>query len=127
MAEDHFHVEILRTASEESDLVCSLFIDEMTVAFDELVLATTDGQHLDHYFIVIMLMSGHWSQDWLAVPAFTVAQKIVCRSSNRTIVGAPLCRNTAWIDLNTGYAIDYAAAGTMILSQFLDILKRLSA
>ncbi|KAI5993498.1 cytochrome P450 [Pisolithus albus] len=45
---------------------------------------------------------------WKSVVAVETIRQIVCRASNRVIVGLPLCRDPDWIDLNARYAVDVA-------------------
>ncbi|KAI6042744.1 cytochrome P450, partial [Pisolithus marmoratus] len=45
---------------------------------------------------------------WKSVPAMKTMREIVCRVSNRVIVGLPLCRDPDWIDLNCRFAVDVA-------------------
>ncbi|EJD07678.1 cytochrome P450 [Fomitiporia mediterranea MF3/22] len=63
-------------------------LDEISVAFRDNVPATT--------------------KDWVAVDGMSVMRNVVCRTSNRIFVGAPLCRNADYIDLNINLTIDIA-------------------
>jgi cytochrome P450 len=52
--------------------------------------------------------------EWKSVPALSSVQKVVCRTTNRVLVGLPLCRDHGWIDLNVQYTIDVMKGGAVI-------------
>ncbi|KAI6098493.1 cytochrome P450 [Pisolithus sp. B1] len=51
---------------------------------------------------------------WKSVVAAETVREIVCRVSNRTFVGLPLCRDADWIDLNSRFAIDLATDANIL-------------
>ncbi|KAF5369084.1 hypothetical protein D9758_002904 [Tetrapyrgos nigripes] len=54
------------------------------------------------------------SDDWIKIPAMEVIRRVVCRASNRVFVGAPLCRNLDYMDLNIKFAMDVAFSGLFV-------------
>ncbi|KAI5983079.1 cytochrome P450 [Pisolithus marmoratus] len=75
--------------------------DEVHTAFEELLDLKDNG--------------------WKSVPAVETMREIICRASNRVIVGLPLCRDPDWIDLNSRYAVDVATDAS-ILNMFPEFL-----
>ena len=75
---------------------------------------------------------GHLKRlEWKSVPALTSMQQVIVRTSNRILVGLPLCetsssllpsvfnkaslgRDPDWIDLNIRYTVDVATGGFTI-------------
>ncbi|KAF9467946.1 cytochrome P450, partial [Collybia nuda] len=49
-------------------------------------------------------------QDWLKLNAMDAIAPILCRASNRIIVGSPLCQDPDWINLNIRFATDVMVA-----------------
>ncbi|KAJ6578740.1 cytochrome P450 [Mycena vulgaris] len=64
--------------------------------------------------------------DWKVVSVLPAIMKIVSRTSNRLFVGAPLCRNTVYLDLNIDNTIDVVVRG-QILGLFPEFLKPIVA
>ncbi|KIJ21175.1 hypothetical protein PAXINDRAFT_65823 [Paxillus involutus ATCC 200175] len=52
--------------------------------------------------------------EWKGVPTFQTVREVVSRTSNRILVGLPLCRNPDWIDLTTGFTMDVITSGFII-------------
>ncbi|KIJ12301.1 hypothetical protein PAXINDRAFT_14916 [Paxillus involutus ATCC 200175] len=52
--------------------------------------------------------------EWKSMPAFQTVQKVVCRTSNRILVGLPLCRDPDWVDLTMRFAVDVVKGGFII-------------
>ncbi|EJC98410.1 cytochrome P450, partial [Fomitiporia mediterranea MF3/22] len=44
--------------------------------------------------------------DWVSIPALDTARKVVSRTSNRILVGVPLCRDPEYIELSINFTID---------------------
>ncbi|KAM6503673.1 Cytochrome P450 [Amanita muscaria] len=76
--------------------------DEIIAAFDDLVPIQGD--------------------EWTEVTAFNTVMDIVCRASNRMLVGLPLCRDPDWIDLTKQFTMDVIMSA-MVLSIFPTGLK----
>ncbi|KIK94711.1 hypothetical protein PAXRUDRAFT_429265 [Paxillus rubicundulus Ve08.2h10] len=64
--------------------------------------------------------------EWKSVPALQAVQKVVCRTSNRSFVGLPLCRDPDWIDLTTEFSRNVAKGG-LIIGLFPKVLAPLIA
>ncbi|KAF8446215.1 cytochrome P450 [Boletus edulis BED1] len=64
--------------------------------------------------------------EWKSVPAFSIIQKIVCRTTNRAFTGLPLCRDPDWIDLNIRCTVDMIAGG-VIIGLFPKFMRPLAA
>ncbi|KAF8435729.1 cytochrome P450 [Boletus edulis BED1] len=64
--------------------------------------------------------------EWKSVPALSIIQKIVCRTSNRVLIGLPLCRDPDWIDLNIRCTVDMIAGG-VIIGLFPKFMRPLAA
>jgi len=60
--------------------------------------------------------------EWIKVPMLYTAMKIVSRTSNRFFVGAPLCRDQDYINLNIEFTVD-AFTGAHTLRHYPTILK----
>ncbi|KAF9528911.1 cytochrome P450 [Crepidotus variabilis] len=84
--ENPYHVPIIRTQLTRS---LPLLVPEI---HDELV------QAFKHYIPL--------TDDWSEIKALDTAMKIISRTSNRAFVGAPLCRNPEWIEVNVQYTLD---------------------
>ncbi|EGO05415.1 hypothetical protein SERLA73DRAFT_83088 [Serpula lacrymans var. lacrymans S7.3] len=52
--------------------------------------------------------------EWTSVPAFGTVVKAMCRTSNRVLVGLPLCRDPDWNDLATGFALSVIKTAIII-------------
>ena len=92
---DPFHIPIIR--SQLTRNLGNLYTDIR----DEIVTAFSDELPLK-------------GNDWLEVPALSMIQQVVCRTSNRIFVGLPLCRNPEWRALNIQHTIDVVKGGIVI-------------
>lgn len=79
-------------------------MDEMDAAFTDEVTCNLNGS------------------EWTALPALTLASRIICRTSNRLLVGLPLCRDKEYVDLAVKYSMDVSVSA-MILMQVPEFLK----
>ncbi|KIK80434.1 hypothetical protein PAXRUDRAFT_833529 [Paxillus rubicundulus Ve08.2h10] len=52
--------------------------------------------------------------EWKSVPAFQTVREVISRTTNRILVGLPLCRNPDWIDLTIQFAVDVVKGGIII-------------
>ncbi|KAK7460846.1 hypothetical protein VKT23_008777 [Stygiomarasmius scandens] len=97
-----YHVEVIKTAlTQQMDTMFPEVKDEMVAAFIEEIPV---------------------SDDWVAYPALNTILRIVCRTSNRFFVGAPLCRDPDYVNLNIEYTVDaFKLAG--IVNLFPNILQ----
>ncbi|KAG6919290.1 hypothetical protein DXG01_007422 [Tephrocybe rancida] len=103
---DAYHVEVLRTYLTRS--LAKAFDDvqdEISAAFAEYIPAT---------------------EEWTPVVALPTIMKIVSRSSNRLLVGLPLCRNSDYRDMNIEYTVAVAKAA-LTLNMFPNFLRPLAA
>ncbi|KAM6503737.1 Cytochrome P450 [Amanita muscaria] len=80
--------------------------DEIAAAFEEYVPVKGD--------------------EWTKVKAYTTIMNVVCRTSNRMLVGLPLCRDPDWIQLNKQFALDIIK-GTVVLNFIPDTLTPIVA
>ncbi|KAG7090375.1 hypothetical protein E1B28_009494 [Marasmius oreades] len=63
--------------------------------------------------------------EWKEVHAFRAIRKIVCRATNRAFVGAPLCHNPEYMDLNIKFAINVFLTAVImnLIPGFMGFLK----
>ncbi|EJD49224.1 cytochrome P450 [Auricularia subglabra TFB-10046 SS5] len=52
--------------------------------------------------------------EWTAMTVGESIMRVVCRATNRTFVGLPLCQDREYVDLNVRYAIDVFVSATMV-------------
>lgn len=89
-----YHVGVVRTQlTRNLSIVFPEVLDEAIVALNELIPL---------------------SQDWSAIKAFDTVKTLVCRMSNRTFVGLPLCREPEFIDLNIRFTVDVVLTAKII-------------
>jgi hypothetical protein len=87
---DSYHVDFLRTTLTHK--LADIFPD----IYDEALRALPDTIPL--------------SQDWQLYSAPTTIMKIVCQTSNRMFVGAPICRNPDYQEIIIGFALEILKA-----------------
>ncbi|KIL65456.1 hypothetical protein M378DRAFT_162080 [Amanita muscaria Koide BX008] len=101
--DDPFHIEIVKGPLTRN--IGAKFADvqdEIIAAFDDFIPVQGD--------------------EWTEVTLFKTIMDIVCRASNRMLVGLPLCRDPDWIDLNKQFTIDLVTSA-IVLGLFPDGLK----
>ncbi|KAF8547708.1 cytochrome P450 [Imleria badia] len=104
---DPYHIPVIRSQlPRKIGVLYPEMREEIIVAFDEIL-------DLD-------------DNEWKSVPALTTIQQIVCRASNRSFVGLPLCRNPDYVSLNIQFTID-AVTGGLVIGFFPKFLKPLAA
>jgi len=59
---------------------------------------------------------------WVKVPLLDTVQSVVCRATNRILVGVPLCRDSDYQNLNLGFAVNVTVF-SIIISWFPKPLK----
>ncbi|KAF9528912.1 cytochrome P450 [Crepidotus variabilis] len=92
--EDPYHIPIARAQLTRSlPLLVPELHDELVQALKQNIPPTTD---------------------WSEVKALDTMMKIISRTSNRAFVGAPLCRNPEWIDLNVQYTLDVIKVASVL-------------
>ncbi|KAK7682140.1 hypothetical protein QCA50_014726 [Cerrena zonata] len=74
------------------------------------------------------------TDEWTAVPLIQALRTIVSRTSNRIFVGAPVCRNPDWVQLNIDFTVQVATAAIIlnvipkflhpIAGRFLTVVKK---
>ncbi|KZT39045.1 cytochrome P450 [Sistotremastrum suecicum HHB10207 ss-3] len=104
---NNYHLPLFRTHfTRDLGLMYPDIIDEIGAAFSERISPQAD--------------------EWISVKTLDTMQTIIARCANRTFVGLPLCRDQAFLDLNTGYAVD-VVAGAEAIRLFPNFLKPLVA
>ncbi|KAM6489258.1 Cytochrome P450 [Amanita muscaria] len=94
--DDPFHLEIVRgPLTRNIGAKLADVQDEIIAAFDDFIPIQGD--------------------EWTEVTVFDAVMDIVCRASNRMLVGLPLCRNPDWIDLNKRFTIDLVTSAIVLL------------
>ncbi|KAF8274996.1 cytochrome P450 [Lactarius quietus] len=61
-------------------------------------------------------------EDWVKIPLIETIQRVVSATTNRVIVGTPLCRNQDYLNLNLNFAVNVMKFAT-IISVFPKSLK----
>jgi hypothetical protein len=64
--------------------------------------------------------------DWVKVPIVDTIQRVVCATSNRVFVGAPLCRNQDYLNLNLNFTLN-VMKNAIILKMFPKLLRPIVA
>ncbi|KAF8697278.1 hypothetical protein AX14_001385 [Amanita brunnescens Koide BX004] len=54
------------------------------------------------------------SDEWIKITAYPTIMDIVCRASNRMLVGLPLCREPDFLELNKQFTIDFIKASYIV-------------
>lgn len=68
----------------------SIVYDEMLAAFDDLILTqSTNGKS----FSGVLGAEAEIALDWVGVLGFSTVVKIIARTTNRTFVGLPACKD----------------------------------
>ena len=78
LGNSHYHVPIVRTTLTRN--LAGLFpdlVDEMNSAFQESMFN----------------MDGSKEGEWKSIPVYRNVMEVVCRATNRLVVGQPLCKN----------------------------------
>jgi hypothetical protein len=55
-----------------------------------------------------------WNADWVKVPIVDTMERVVCATSNRVFVGAPLCRNQDYLNLNLNFTLNVIKNATLL-------------
>ncbi|KAF9486888.1 cytochrome P450 [Pleurotus eryngii] len=97
VADNHYHIEVVRSALTRS--LVARFGDIR----DEIVAAFNDN---------IPSKPG----EWVSVSALETVMQVVCRTSNRLFVSLPLCRDPDYCDLNITFTMDVFIRGTLLSS-----------
>ncbi|KAN0130728.1 Cytochrome P450 [Lactarius tabidus] len=102
-ADNSYHVDIVRTKLTRN------IADTFKQVRDELVrsLDVSIPTHGD---------------DWVKVPVMETMQHVVCATVNRVFVGAPLCRNQEYLNLNLNFTLNVIKNAT-ILKMFPALLR----
>ena len=80
-------------------------LDEVQCSFEEEIPQSKDGDN-----------------GWRSFPALETVMRLVCRVGNRTFVGAPLCRNKNYMDININFTLDVIVVSNL-LQLFPEFLK----
>ncbi|KAG7088698.1 hypothetical protein E1B28_012668 [Marasmius oreades] len=103
---DMYHLGIFRgILTKKLPVTCTAMNDEIPLCFKDMI----DSQ----------LSSDN---DWASIPANDVFTKFICRVMNRTFVGAPLCRDEDYTNINIYFA-HHVMFGSTIINIFPDFLK----
>ncbi|KAF8330123.1 cytochrome P450 [Amanita rubescens] len=66
------------------------------------------------------------NEEWIKITAYPMIADVVCRASNRMLVGLPLCRDPDYLELNKQFAVDFIES-TAILRMLPHLLKPIVA
>ncbi|THV06416.1 cytochrome P450 [Dendrothele bispora CBS 962.96] len=89
-----YHFDVVRTTlTQKMDETFPDVRDEMIAAFDDEIPV---------------------SEDWVTYPALNTILRVVCRTTNRTFVGTPLCREPDYVNLNIEYTVDTFKLGAVV-------------
>ncbi|KAF8330122.1 cytochrome P450 [Amanita rubescens] len=66
------------------------------------------------------------NEEWIKITIYPTIADIVCRTSNRMLVGLPLCRDPDYLELNKQFTVDVIKS-TRILRLFPHLLKPIVA
>ncbi|KIK25892.1 hypothetical protein PISMIDRAFT_96212, partial [Pisolithus microcarpus 441] len=93
---DMYHNSILRSQlTRNLGAVYPDIRNELVVAFEETLDLKAD--------------------EWKSITAIEMIRNVVCRISNRTFVGLPLCRDPEWVDLNTQLTVAVVKEGALLM------------
>ncbi|KAI6159221.1 cytochrome P450 [Pisolithus thermaeus] len=94
--QDLYHNSILRSQlTRNLGAVYADVRNELVVAFEETLDLKAD--------------------EWQSVTAIDMIKNVVCRISNRTFVGLPLCRDLEWVNLNTQLTVAVVKEGVLLM------------
>ncbi|KAI6106987.1 cytochrome P450, partial [Pisolithus croceorrhizus] len=94
--QDLYHNSILRSQlTRNLGAVYGDVRNELVVAFEETLDLKAD--------------------EWKSVTAIEMIRNVVCRISNRTFVGLPLCRDPEWVNLNTQLTVAVVKEGVLLM------------
>ncbi|KDR66030.1 hypothetical protein GALMADRAFT_162272 [Galerina marginata CBS 339.88] len=120
---DTYHIGIVRTPLTRNLAIrFDDITDEISCAFNDLIPLEKNGMSPPASASVRVIL--RLESEWTTVPAIKTIMKIVCRTSNRLFVGAPLCRNPDYRELNEQFTIDVFMSAQFI-NLFPKILKPL--
>ncbi|KAH6915699.1 cytochrome P450 [Coprinopsis sp. MPI-PUGE-AT-0042] len=96
IAENPYHVAVVRNQLKRAtpQLVPDVY-DELVHAFQEYLQPPADG-------------------GWQSFHMQPILMKVICRASNRTFVGLPLCRDPDYIELNVKYTVEVVTTGAVL-------------
>ncbi|KAI0277137.1 cytochrome P450 [Russula aff. rugulosa BPL654] len=95
---DDYHTDIIRSKLTRN--IAATFNEvreELIMAMDDLIPTHDDG-----------------NVEWVKVPILETIQRVICRATNRIFVGAPLCRDYGYQNLNLTYAVNVIKFGLII-------------
>ncbi|EGN97697.1 hypothetical protein SERLA73DRAFT_75354 [Serpula lacrymans var. lacrymans S7.3] len=103
---------------------CNLKVDRTTTYQVAQLARSLDAQLADirdeitTSFVDVLQLKGN---EWVSIPAMDAIHQIICRTSNRALVGLPLCRDPEWIALNLQITTDVIkeAVATHLLPSFM--------
>ncbi|TFY52604.1 hypothetical protein EVG20_g10484, partial [Dentipellis fragilis] len=103
---DPYHTALIRAGLTRSlAALADPLHDELVRAFGEIIPA---------------------AGEWTRYPASETLMRVVCQTSNRVFVGAPLCRDADYQELNIQFTLEIVKAA-VILKLFPDFLKPLAS
>ncbi|KAI0072328.1 cytochrome P450 [Panus rudis PR-1116 ss-1] len=101
-----YHVGVIKNQLTRSiALLLPEIKDEVQAAFSDLIPPT---------------------DDWVKVPALNTIMKIISRTSNRTFVGLPKCRDPDYMALNIEFTVG-VMKGAFVINMFPEFLRPLAA
>jgi hypothetical protein len=92
--------------------------EEIAAGFDEYA-PVTDGTPFRSFTRTFTDVTG---ADWTPVPVLKASTRVVARASNRIFVGAPLCRDLAYLEICIGFTRALIVA-RLLLGWFPKFLK----
>jgi len=98
-----YHVPIIRhNLTRALPVVFPALVDELKVAFEDYIPCSPD--------------------EWTTVKALDSLMRVICRASNMSFVGLPLCRNKEYMDVMLKYTID-VIVGAHFIGMFPTFLR----
>ncbi|EIM80751.1 cytochrome P450 [Stereum hirsutum FP-91666 SS1] len=106
LRQSRYHIPIVRnTLTRNLGVLFSALVDEMNAAFADSVF---------NFDSDIGANGRKGEGEWRGVVVHRNIMKLVCRVTNRVVVGAPLCRNREYRNLNIDFTMDVAKRAVFI-------------
>ncbi|KAF8733251.1 hypothetical protein AX14_003987 [Amanita brunnescens Koide BX004] len=92
-------------------------LDEVAHVVKTSLTRNVEVRFPDVYDEIIAAFSDHIparSNEWINIMAYPTIRDIVCRASNRMLVGLPLCRDPDFLELNKQFLVDVSKAFSLV-------------
>lgn len=123
VAYDGFANELIRMVlPKKLEAIFPAVCDEIVTALTEILPESSTGKPA--FYAVDRIVD--FCIDWVAVDAGVLTRQVMCRSSNRMLVGLPLCRDPDWVEDNIAFTSVWVLHAT-IIRPFPRFLKRYDA